>query len=49
MEEVPECARALRLSLGGKIYAAQFLNFNLYIQLQESQSPKVIFLSLLAW
>jgi hypothetical protein len=49
LEEVPECTRALRLSPGGKVYAAQLLHLTLYIQHQEGQPPKVIFLSPLAW
>ncbi|MCI0422906.1 MAG: hypothetical protein L0312_27395, partial [Acidobacteria bacterium] len=49
VEEVPECSRALRLAPGGKVYAAQLLSLTLYIQYQEGQPPKVIFLSPLTW
>jgi hypothetical protein len=49
VEEIPECTKALRLSPGGKVYAAQLMHFTFYIQHQEGQPPKVIFLSPLAW
>ena len=49
LEEVPECTKALGLSPGGKVYAAQLLHLTFYIQHQEGQPPKVIFLSPLAW
>ena len=48
LEEIPECTRALRLLPGGKVYAAQLLHLTFYIQHQEGQPPKVIFLSPLA-